>query len=46
MDALNEYYEMGYVNGYFDTNYVLINKSNVSDYISTDNGEEVTDETA
>ena len=46
VDALNEYYEMGYVNGYFDTNYVLINKSNVSDYISTDNGEEVTDETA
>lgn len=43
--ALNEYFEMGNVNGYFGTDYVLINADNVSDYIKTDTDTEVADET-
>ena len=40
VNALNEYIEMGIVSEYFGTDYVLIDKSNVSEYIEDETAQE------
>ena len=43
VDALNEYIDMGNVSEYFSTDYILINRYNVADFIAEDE-QEATDE--
>ena len=44
INALNEYIEMGNTSEYFSTDYVLINKDNLSDYIEAETSQEADDE--
>lgn len=44
VDALNEYIEYSYVSMYFSTDYVLINRSNLSYYMEQRNAQEAADE--
>lgn len=44
VNALNEYIEYGIVSEYFGTDYILIDKSNVSDYIEAETEPEAADE--
>lgn len=44
VDALNEYIEYGYVSMYFSTDYVLIDRYNVSRYVEERTSQEASDE--
>lgn len=44
VNALNEYIEMGNVSEYFGTEYILINKNNVSDFIEAEDATEAANE--